>query len=212
MKIIKIVPLLIIVASFAVGIYFYPQMPDQVASHWNTQGQVNGYMSKFWGMFLMPLLSVFMYLLFLIIPELDPKAENIKKFRGNFDNFIATIFAFFFYIFILTILWNLDIRFNFTAFIVPAFAALFYMIGTLVEKAEPNWSIGIRTPWTLSNENVWRVTHALGGKLFRLVAIISLSSLLVPKYSFWVVIISVISSTLYLLVHSYFSYRKEIKK
>jgi uncharacterized membrane protein len=67
----EIIILGIILISFIVGIYFYPQMPEKMASHWNTQGQINGYMSKFWGLFLMPLISVGLFLLFIAIPKID---------------------------------------------------------------------------------------------------------------------------------------------
>ncbi len=54
----EIIILGIILASFIIGIYFYPQMPDEMAFHWNSQGQVDGCMSKFWELFLMPFILV----------------------------------------------------------------------------------------------------------------------------------------------------------
>ena len=60
----KIILLGIIVAAFVVGAFFYPQFPVRVASHWNADGQVNGYMGKFWGIFLLPVIMFGMFLLF----------------------------------------------------------------------------------------------------------------------------------------------------
>lgn len=71
----------IVLLSFAIGIYFYPQMPEKMASHWNALGQVDGYTSKFWGLFLMPFLSVGLLLLFILIPKIDPLKANIEIFR-----------------------------------------------------------------------------------------------------------------------------------
>ncbi|HYA86765.1 MAG TPA: DUF1648 domain-containing protein, partial [Nitrospirota bacterium] len=70
----------IVIISFVVGIYIYPQLPDTIASHWNAQGQVNGYISKFWGLFLFPIISVGLVLLFVAIPRIDPLKANIEKF------------------------------------------------------------------------------------------------------------------------------------
>ncbi|MBA3064680.1 DUF1648 domain-containing protein, partial [Candidatus Woesearchaeota archaeon] len=56
--------LIAVIISFIIGIYFYPQMPEQMASHWNAQGNVDGYMSRFWGVFLMPFVFVGLALLF----------------------------------------------------------------------------------------------------------------------------------------------------
>ena len=70
----------IILLSFIIGMYLYPQMPQKMASHWNAQGQVDGYMPKFWGLFLIPFTLVGLFLLFIVIPKIDPLNENIKKF------------------------------------------------------------------------------------------------------------------------------------
>jgi len=81
MKKTNILALLIVLSSFAVGIYLYPQLPQNMASHWNLQGEVNGYMSKFWGTFLLPIILLSLFVLFLIIPKLDPLKENIAQFK-----------------------------------------------------------------------------------------------------------------------------------
>ncbi len=73
----EIIILGIILLSFIVGIYFYPQMPEQMATHWDAQGQVDGYMSKFWGLFLMPFSLIGLGLLFVAIPRIDPLKANI---------------------------------------------------------------------------------------------------------------------------------------
>jgi len=56
---------------------------------------------------------------------------------------------------------------------VPALGILFYYCGILIENAKRNWFIGIRTPWTLSNEKVWERTHKIGGKLFKIAGLIA---------------------------------------
>ena len=86
--------ILIILISFILGFYFYPRMPEQMASHWNVKGQVDDYMSKFWGLFLMPIISIAVLLLFVLIPKIDPLKRNIEKFRKYFDAFIVLIVIF----------------------------------------------------------------------------------------------------------------------
>ena len=206
----KIIILGIISLSFIIAIYVYPQMPEKMASHWNTQGEVDNYMSKFWSLFLMPIISIGLFLLFILIPKIDPLKENIEKFRKYFDGFIVLIMIFLFYVYLLTIFWNIGIRFNMTQFMMPALGILFYYCGILVENAKRNWFIGIRTPWTLSNEKVWDKTHKIGGKLFKVTGIIAFLGIFLPKYAIFFVIIPVISVAVYTIIYSYFEHQKEI--
>lgn len=208
MKSSKAVIIGIIVLSFLIGIYLYPRMPLMLASHWNARGQVDGYMSKFWGLFLMPIISTLMYLLFITLPKIDPMKANVDKFRKYFDGFIVAIITFLFYLYLLTIFWNLGYKFSLIQFLSPAFALLFYSVGILIEKAKRNWFIGIRTPWTLSSDKVWDKTHKLGGKLYKLSALFSLLGLLFPLSAIYFVIIPIITFSLYLFVYSYLEFQK----
>jgi len=199
--------LAIILASFAIGLYFYPWMPERVASHWNAAGEVDGYMPKLWGLFLMPFISIAMFLLFLVIPKLEPMKENLAKFRTYFDTFTLVLFLFLFYLYLLTILWNTGARFNMGQMLVPAFGFLIYYCGVMMQNAKRNWFIGIRTPWTLSSEEVWNRTHMLGGRLFKIAAVISFVGIFVPRYAILFFLVPVLGFSLFLFVYSYVKYR-----
>lgn len=200
--------LAIIFLSFLIGFYFYPRFPEKVASHWNSRGEVDGYVSKFWGLFLMPILTLILFFLFLIIPEIDPLKRNVEKFRKYFDYFILILVLFLFYLYILTLLWNLGKKFNIIQVLVPAFSGLFFYCGVLVEKAKRNWFIGIRTPWTLSNDKVWDETHRIGGKLFKIIGLISLLGLFLPRYFFFIMLLPLIFLVFFLFFFSYFKFKK----
>ena len=212
MKQTKIIIFCIIVLSFIVAFYVYPQMPERAASHWNAQGEVDGYISKFWASFLMPIVSLLAALLFLFIPKIDPFKANIEKFRGYFEGFIIVILLFLLYIYLLTIFWNLGFRFNMIYLMIPPLAVLLYYAGILVEKAKRNWFIGIRTPWTLSSDQVWEKTHKIGGKLFKASAIIALLGMLFVEYAMYFVMIPVICFVIFVFFYSYFEYQKELTK
>ena len=199
----------IILLSFLIGIYLYPKMPEKMASHWNAQGQVDGYVSKFWGLFLMPFISLALFLLFILIPKIDPLKANIEKFRKYFDGFIIFTILFLFYLFTLTIFWNFGVKFSMNQVLPPAFGILFFYCGILIEKAKRNWFIGIRTPWTLSNDKVWERTHKIGGKLFKVVGIIAFLGIIFPNYALFLILFPVIAVSIYTVVYSYFEYRKE---
>jgi len=203
--------LLIILISFIIGAYSYSFMPESMASHWNIRGEVDGYMPRFWGMFLMPLLSVAMLSIFMIIPKIDPLRKNIEKFRKYFDMFIIMIILFLFYIYSLTLFWNTGLRFSMSQVLVPAFSGLFFYAGVLLENTKRNWFIGIRTPWTISSEKVWNKTNKLGGKMFKITAVVILLGLLFESLAFYLMVIPILVVSFYAVAYSYFEYQKQKK-
>ena len=204
--------IILILISFGIGAYFSPQMPEKMASHWNTKGEVDGYMSKFWGLFLMPIILLGLFLLYVLIPKIDPLKENIAKFRKYFDGFIVLITLFLFYIYLLSIAWNLGKRFNMGQMMMPALGMLFYYCGILTENAKRNWFIGIKTPWTLSSERVWDKTHKIGGKLFKAAGLIAFLGIFFPNYAFYFILVPALLVAFYTIIYSYFEYQKETKR
>ncbi len=156
----------------------------------------------------MPFISVALFLLFIAIPKIDPLKRNIEKFMKYYERFVALIILFLFYLYLLTLLWSFGFRFNIIQALVPAFGILFYYSGILVENAKRNWFIGIRTPWTMSNDKVWRRTHRLGGKLFKAAGIIALFGAVFQDYALWLVIGPAIVVVICTFVYSYFEYKK----
>lgn len=197
--------------SFVVGWYCYPMLPERVASHWNANGEVNGTMPRFWGAFIMPLVALVVLVIFMIVPRVDPKRENIQKFRKYFDAFILTILLFFLYVYGLTLAWNIGAPFDLMRWFMPAFAVLFWVVGIMVSHAEPNWTIGIRTPWTLSSETVWKKTHILSGKLFKVAGSLMLLGVFWSGAELYLLFIPILAAALVPAVCSYFWYRAEKK-
>ncbi|MCK9351864.1 MAG: SdpI family protein [Candidatus Paceibacterota bacterium] len=194
--------------SLSIGWYFYPILPENIASHWGLDGNVNGYMSKIWGLFFVPVLMIFISLLLFWLPKIDPLKKNIELFRKQYNAVIAGIAVFLFYIHMLTIFWNTGYRFDMGKMIIPAIAILWFMLGAALPKMKQNWFMGIRTPWTLENERVWDETHKLAGKLFQYSAAFALFGLLFPPYSFLFLIIPIALSALTSVIYSYYLFKK----
>jgi uncharacterized membrane protein len=199
----------ILILTFAVAIVAYPFLPDRFASHWGASGEVNGYLPKVWGLFIVPVISAALTLLFMAIPRIDPLKNNISKFKDAYEQFIIIILAFLLYVSLLTILWNLGIRFNITQLLSPAMGALFYACGILIGKAKRNWFIGIRTPWTLSSDRVWDKTHAIGGRLFRIAGVLALGGIVFPGIAWLFLLGPILVISIYLVVFSYLEFRNE---
>lgn len=208
-----IVTILFVLVAVAFSAAVYGRLPEQMASHWGVNDQVNDYTSRFWGAFLMPVISVGMLALFLLIPNIDPLKANIAKFREFFNTFIVLILAFMLYTHFLTIFWNLGYQnFKISAAMLPAMGLLFMYIGLMLRKAKRNWFIGIRTPWTLSSDTVWDETHRIGSILFFVSGVLALiGGLIGGLAAFLLIFIPLMGSTIFLIAYSYVLYRRETK-
>jgi uncharacterized membrane protein len=202
-----------IVAAMLAGLLLWNKLPEQMASHWDVNDQVNGYMPKFWGVFMMPLVTLGMSVLFLVIPAIDPLKANIAKFREAFNLFIALIVAFMLYLHALTLAWSLGYtNFKMSTSMLPAMGLLFIFIGFILRKAKRNFFIGIRTPWTLSSDNVWDKTHQLGATLFMASGVLTfIGGIFGGMTAFWFLFVPLIGSTIFLFIYSYTLYQREVK-
>jgi uncharacterized membrane protein len=198
-----------ILISFVIAVYLYPTMPDKMASHWGTAGETNGYSSKLFGLFGLPIISVILLLILIWIPKLPPLKENIQKFEKYYDGFIVVFMSFFFYVYLLTIFSNLNIEFNMGMMLLPAVSLLFYYLGILIENSKRNWFIGIRTPWTLSSDIVWDKTSKRGGLLFKISGWIALFGVVIPKYTIFFMLIPLLISSIYIIIYSYLEFKKQ---
>jgi uncharacterized membrane protein len=208
-----IVASILIIFATLVGIALWDRLPEQMASHWDANDQVNGYMSRFWSVFLMPLITTGLFLLFLAIPNIDPLKANIAQFRETFNLFIVLFVGFMLYIYFLTLLWNLGYTgFNMSEAMLPALGLLFFFLGYLMRKSKRNFFIGIRTPWTLSSDRVWDETHRVGSVLFMISGVLAfLGSFFGGMTAFWFIFVPMMVSVLVTLVYSYILYQREIK-
>lgn len=212
-RITTIITLIMIAAAILAGILFWNRLPDPMASHWNINDQADGYMPKFWGVFLLPLITLGMFVLLRFVPSMDPLKANIAQFRETFNLFIVLIVGFMLYLYGLTLAWNLGYNgFRMSGAMLPAIGLLFIFIGFLMRRAKRNFFIGIRTPWTLSSDAVWDETHRIGAVLFMISgALAFLGSLFGGIAAFWMMFAPIIGSTLFLLLYSYILYQRETK-
>lgn len=206
-----IVVLTMIAIATLAGLLLWNQLPDQIASHWNIQDQVDGYLPKFWGVFMLPLIALGIFVLFLVVPAIDPLKVNIAQFREVFNLFIVLIVGFMLYLYGLTLAWSLGYdTFKMSNALLPAIGLLFIFIGFMMRQAKRNFFIGIRTPWTLSSDTVWNETHRIGAVLFIISGILAfIGGFFGGMTAFWLMFAPMIGSTLFLLIYSYVLYRRE---
>ncbi|MBL7214841.1 MAG: SdpI family protein [Phycisphaerae bacterium] len=200
--------LVIVLAALVISLLAYPKLPDRMASHWNGRGEVDGWMSKSVCLWLMPGIMVIQTIIFFSILLIDPLRKNIAKFFGYYAGFVIILNLFLLAVHGWMILWNLGIQIPSNVFMPVGIACLIFYAGIIMTHVKPNWFIGIRTPWTLSNEIVWQKTNKLGGLLFRIAAIIILIGAAFPKYAIVFVLAPVLSVALITLIYSFVIWKK----
>lgn len=203
----------IIVLVLASAAYFYPLLPDRVITHWNGEGVADGWGSKSVLVVFMPLLIIGLYILFKFIPKMDPKKENYLKFDSVYHLFKLMIVAFMAIVYFISVFINLGYDLPISDIMIWLMGILFIVLGLLIRDVKQNWFMGIRTPWTLSNEEVWTKTHILAQKVFILGGV---AFLFVPYMSTGylpiVVIVVVVAIISISYGYSYWLYKKLEKR
>lgn len=205
----EITAVIIVAVMILGGIAVYGQMPLKMASRWDASGNVNGYSSRFAGVFLLPIILFAILLLFIAIPRIDPLRANIEKFRKNYDTFLVIISVFMASIDAFAILWNLGIHISSNIIMPIGIGLLFLYAGILSENAKRNWFVGFRTPWTLSSDSVWNKTHKIGGLLFKIAGIISIAGIFFGEYAVYFILVPALFVAVFTTIYSYFIYQKE---
>lgn len=191
-------------------VLLYNQLPAQVPIHWNIAGQVDRTADRAVGAFLSPGIALGLWLLLLTLPRIDPRRENYKLFASTYQTLINLILIFLAVLHVMTLGaalgWNIPVA----QVVLVGVGLLIALLGNLLGRVQPNWFVGIRTPWTLSDPEVWKQTHRLGGRTFVAAGLLAaLVGLLVPPPigpALFIIIVMV--GTLVPVLYSYIFWRR----
>jgi uncharacterized membrane protein len=200
----KWVPAALIIAAVVISIAAYPNLPERMPMHWGVNGEVNGWSSRLWGAWLIPLVMAAMWLFLRAIPHIDPRKANYARFAGMYDTVIVLILGFLLVMHGIVIAAAMGRDVKMDRIMMPLVGIFIAAIGFLIPRAAPNWFIGIRTPWTLTSDESWVKTHKLVGPLFiGLGLLMALSSFIAPEQAIWILVAAAIGIVVFLFVYSY---------
>jgi uncharacterized membrane protein len=161
--------LIFVAVLVAVAAYLYPSLPEQIPTHWNFQGEVDDYTPKPWGVIVLPLASILIFVIMKLIPIISPKGFRTDQFQDVINIFTVTLVGFMSGIGLLVLLAASGRNVQMNEMVFAAMGLLFIVLGNYMSKVRKNFFIGIRTPWTLASDEVWNRTHRLGGWIFVLI-------------------------------------------
>lgn len=208
----NIITNLVFAALFAITLFGVVNLSGDIAIHFNAQGQPDNFIPLIPGLLYLPILSVVIYGFFEYLPELDPLGDNYESFEDLFEILKILIVGVMTYIQGLIVAWNLGFQYNINYMIVPVIFSVYYLSGKIMEKAEKNWFVGIRNPWTLSSDEVWKKTHEQTAPLMKASGVAALAVFLAPEYSVWIFVGPAILTVLFSTGYSYWLYQEEDRR
>src|SRR5690554_1751562 len=213
MKLKKELPLIgIVLLPFIYLAYIWNQLPEKVPMHWDIKGDIDRYGDKIELLLIPFLLPVLVYVIFLVVPKIDPK-KKLHKMGNKLQN-LKVLMTIFMSVLALFIIYSAkNNTFTNPNYILLLIGVLYIILGNYFKTIKANYFIGIRTPWTLESETVWKETHNLGGKMWFVGGIlVVLSSMVLDKQAnstLFLIITAII--TIIPVVYSYLLFRKENK-
>lgn len=157
--------LVALVAMFVASFILWNSLPEQVPIHFNFEGVADDYGPKWINALLMPFIAVVLYFFLLLIPKIDPKKKiSTQQKPIAAIRIITTLFMI--GIYVILMLKSLGKDIDIGTFILVSIGALIIVCGNYMNSVKPNYFIGIRTPWTLENPEVWKKTHRISSRLW----------------------------------------------
>ncbi len=202
--------LVIAALAVAISIWAYPRLPPTIATHWNLRGTPDGFSSRAWALAIMPLLIVAMTGLFNVLPRIDPRRENYARFVNSYWLIAHGVIVFMLVAHAMIIASGLGFPVRIDRLMPVGVGLLFVFLGNYLTRVEPNWFVGIRTPWTLSSDTVWRKTHRTGGWLMVIGGLVLAIGAFLPHGAFLPLLVgTILLVALIPIVQSYVLWKRE---
>jgi len=202
--------LVVAAVAVAASIWAYSQLPPTVATHWNLRGTPDGFSSRAVAVSIIPAVILVMTGLFNVLPRLDPRGDNYSKFMGTYRLIANAVIVFMLVAHGMIIATGLGYSVKIDRLMPIGVGVLFIVLGNYLTRVEPNWFVGIRTPWTLSSDTVWRKTHRTGGWLMVVGGLVIAACALLPHGAFLPLFIAaILIMSVIPIVQSYILWKRE---
>ena len=201
-----IITSMIILAPIIVGLILWDKLPAEMATHFDSNGQANGWSSKGLAVFGMPLFLLVVHWFCVAFTSVDPKRQNISDKVFVLIMWLCPVVS------IVgngaTYLYALDNTVNTTPMGIMLIGCVLIVIGNYMPKMKQSYTIGIKIPWALNSEENWNRTHRLGGYMYILGGVIILVGGFIQQ--FWLVPVALVLVVLVPVAYSFILYKKGI--
>lgn len=211
--VLKTVYVILFLIPFVLGLIFYSKLPDKMITHWNYQNQPDGYSNKIFALFGIPLIIVVVSVICIVGTKSDPKRNNVDKSKKLLNVVIWSLPIITNIVQIVSIMANMGKKVDIGLIIGGLVGVLLIIIGNYLPKCKQNYTLGIKTPWTLSNEIIWNKTHKLGAICFVIAGLIIVIASIVKLHIFGILLMAVILISVFLpIIYSYILFIRQKNK
>ncbi|MDD1687540.1 SdpI family protein [Methanoregula sp.] len=194
----------VVILSWLVAFLVLPHLPEVVPVHWDLNGEANGFSDRLTGTFMLPVFITFMTILFIVLPRFDSMQFTLEAFRDIYAIIIFATLSMLFGLEVIALLVAAGTDLPLVSLISALIGFLFIVMGSLMPHIGRNTTLGIRLPWTLASEEVWKKTHEHGGPVFVVAGVlVVLGSIVAGIWAIALMLVVVIAATLYIGVWSY---------
>ncbi len=210
-KWLMIVTSIIILLPILGGVLLWDKLPEKIPYHWGINGEADGWASKPMAVFLLPVIMLAVQWLCILCTGLDPKAKNVTTTKMlGIVLWIIPVLNLFLHVMVYLAAFGREVSME---VMMPLFmGALFVVIGNYLPKCKQSYTMGIKLPWTLNDEENWNATHRLAGKLWVGGGLLTMLCALLPDATSFIVMMSILLVMCIIpTVYSYRLYKKHKK-
>lgn len=167
-------------AALGFSLAVFSRLPAQIPTHFNMRGEPDDWTGRGMAAFMMPVFAFALFAMFHLLPRISPRRSHLDRFEGAYwlvgNATVGLVCALHVLVLGRALGWPVDI----SSAVLLGVGTMFIIIGNVLPRTHSNWWIGIRTPWTMESENVWRATHRLAGRTFMIGGAVTVIGALLP--------------------------------
>ena len=201
-----IITSIVILLPIVFGLIMWDKLPTEMATHFDRNGEADGWSSKSFAIIGLPLFLLMVHWLCVAITAADPKKQNITNKMVTLISWICPTVSIFGCG--ATYLYAFDNSINTTKMGLLLLGCIFLVIGNYMPKMKQNYSLGLKVPWTLHSEENWNRTHRMGGYVFMISGIV----MFIAAFSelFWLIVVALAVSAFLPMIYSFILYKRGI--
>lgn len=191
------------------GLVLWERLPERIPIHWNAAGEIDGYGSRGMVVFGLFGLLLVMHWFCIVVTSLDPKNKEQGEKAIRLVCWIIPVLSLVMAVLVYSTALGVAVSVN---AVLPVFLGLlFTVIGNLLPKCRRNYTIGIKVPWALENEENWNATHRFAGKVWVIGGLLVMAAGLLAA-SVWPMLAVLLVMSFLPVVYSYFWYKKHAEE